>query len=415
MAAPEGGWVHLTSKDFAPYGSQIPRDAFRERHDILSVEIPNNILVIGEYSFYCCINVRRILLPEHLKIIGHCSFEGCARLAKINFAPSIVEIGSCAFEDCTALAIVSIPPTLKTTIKGFGHCVFIGCPLLPIRVKRGWKPTGEFVADDLLHYGSGTEIPNEAFFMRLDIRSIEFPPHVTEIGIAAFYECFNLRTVTFPSYLEIVRAHAFQSCISLAHVHLPESVRLLEERAFYNAGITKTFVMIRNSVGARRHQREFAVLGPELFAANRQERGPELDGVGEASNGIANDDDGNNNGGGGSDVGGDVGCINGNDDNVDGQMQSWATNVVVSAPDALIALFHQGQCSSLGEASASIRKKASALQLEHYFWNVGKSALLTLPQLRFIFTVMVCGSRNDLLPDELLMHILSFLALNELA
>eukprot|EP00729_Bicosta_minor_P008711 gene8711-13107_t len=352
MAAPEGGWVHLTSKDFAPYGSQIPRDAFRERHDILSVEIPNNILVIGEYSFYCCINVRRILLPEHLKIIGHCSFEGCARLAKINFAPSIVEIGSCAFEDCTALAIVSIPPTLKTTIKGFGHCVFIGCPLLPIRVKRGWKPTGEFVADDLLHYGSGTEIPNEAFFMRLDIRSIEFPPHVTEIGIAAFYECFNLRTVTFPSYLEIVRAHAFQSCISLAHVHLPESVRLLEERAFYNAGITKTFVMIRNSVGARRHQREFA---------------------------------------------------------------SWATNIVVSAPDALIALFHQGQCSSLGEASASIRKKASALQLEHYFWNVGKSALLTLPQLRFIFTVMVCGSRNDLLPDELLMHILSFLALNELA
>ena len=399
---PEGGWVRLTVRDFAHYPSSIPRDAFRGRDDIIEIEIPAHIRCIGEYAFLQCRNVKTVQLPKHLQVIGHSSFQGCVRLVEINFPGSVIEIGSCAFEDCGKLSVVTFPHELKHTIKGFGHCVFVGCPLLPVQIKSGWKPTGEFAAADLAHYGSTTAIPTEAFFMRLDIRSIVLPARVTEIGVATFYECFNLKTVHFPPRLRVIQAHAFQSCMSIEDVVLPESVQTVDERAFYRCGITlKSFVMLRSFNG-----RHLLTLGRDLF--DSEDSDDDSDGISDGHD-HGGDQDGR--------AGVDAGNITAGDEKgvqLRPRPNRNRRDAVVSAPDSVITRFTQRRYNSHDDAPGATRDKASALQLKHYFWSISGHRSLTPSQQRFVFTVIMCGSRDDSLPDELLVHILGFLPSNTL-
>lgn len=64
---------------------------------------------------------------------------------------------------------------------------------------------------------SVSQIGGEAFFM-CDITSFVVPEGVTEIKTATFQKCYNLRTISIPSTMETINGYVFWDCTSLERV-----------------------------------------------------------------------------------------------------------------------------------------------------------------------------------------------------
>ncbi|CAJ1402946.1 unnamed protein product [Effrenium voratum] len=65
-----------------------------------------------------------------------------------------------------------------------------------------------------------------------DLRVVEIPESMAEIGERAFLDCSSLADVTIPNSVTVIRENAFQSCSSLATVTIPSSVTQISRSAF---------------------------------------------------------------------------------------------------------------------------------------------------------------------------------------
>lgn len=65
--------------------ARIGYNAFAERSDIVSVELPTSVVEIGKNSFTSCENLKSVNIPENVRRIGFKAFEGCSGLTKINY------------------------------------------------------------------------------------------------------------------------------------------------------------------------------------------------------------------------------------------------------------------------------------------------------------------------------------------
>lgn len=121
---------------------------------LISVELPDTITHIGDYTFQLCGNLKRVTLPEGLISIGKAAFNYCTSLLTVNIPDSTVSIGMNAFGDCTYLYQV----TLGSNLNKIDEYAFSSCPLL---------------------------------------QSIVFPNSLTYIGTKAFVSCTSLNTISY--------------------------------------------------------------------------------------------------------------------------------------------------------------------------------------------------------------------------
>lgn len=77
-----------------------------------------------------------------------------------------------------------------------------------------------------------TIIGNEAFKAVTDIKEIEIPGMVKEIGIRAFYHCDKLEKLVIKEGLQTIKHAAFCGCESLKEVILPEGIKQIDNTAF---------------------------------------------------------------------------------------------------------------------------------------------------------------------------------------
>ena len=179
---------------------------FRECHLLESVEIPDGVTTLGDYSFYSCKALTSIALPNGLQTIGKKAFYFCIGLTSIEIPDSVTTIGPDAFIDCRSLETVNIGKGLsligdpgnwanKTTC-------FIGCwALKNIYVdddnKTFWDDNGVLYAKAsdgsvvLLQYGMG-RVEDDGCY--------EILSGVTRIGANAVYTTTNktLTTLIIP-------------------------------------------------------------------------------------------------------------------------------------------------------------------------------------------------------------------------
>lgn len=78
------------------------------------------------------------------------------------------------------------------------------------------------------------EIPEQAFHLCTNLKSITLPESVTTIKKGAFNGCFNLSRINIPSLVEDIGISAFQSCYSLETLTIPENVISIGLYAFQN-------------------------------------------------------------------------------------------------------------------------------------------------------------------------------------
>lgn len=77
-----------------------------------------------------------------------------------------------------------------------------------------------------------TEIGIFAFAYCTKLERVTLPDSIKEIRMGAFYDCQNLKDIKLPEKLEIIRNDAFSNCKSLTDVRLPSGVKIIEKGTF---------------------------------------------------------------------------------------------------------------------------------------------------------------------------------------
>ena len=90
-----------------------------------------------------------------------------------------------------------------------------------------------------------------AFFVCLELTSVEIPNSVTSIGGGAFCECKGLTSVEIPDGVSSIGDWTFYGCKDLTSVEIPDSVTSIGEYAFYDC-VELTSVEIPDSVMSNR-------------------------------------------------------------------------------------------------------------------------------------------------------------------
>ena len=137
--------------------------------------IPNNVVNIGEESFWGCTNLNTIKIPNSVTNIEYRAFWYCTGLESIELSNSLKHIKSGTFGMCYSLKKIELPDSLLT----IGNSAFYWCTAL----------------EEIVFPNSLTEIGMDAFNFCKSLTNIEFPKSVTAIGSGAFMDCKGLTTV----------------------------------------------------------------------------------------------------------------------------------------------------------------------------------------------------------------------------
>ena len=85
------------------------------------------------------------------------------------------------------------------------------------------------------------EVGSYAFYMCSNLQTIEIPEGVTCIGDWAFYECHNLQSIQLPDSLTKIGMFAFYECSSLKKIRIPAKVTDISEDAFQGCRAMEAF------------------------------------------------------------------------------------------------------------------------------------------------------------------------------
>lgn len=104
--------------------TKIHSEVFMGCPNLKEIEFRNTgELTIGEYAFYNCHSLERVVFPSTIKEIRDCAFSKCTRLVDITISDGVKSIGSWAFSYCESLESVYLPESVKTVSEyAFSFC-----------------------------------------------------------------------------------------------------------------------------------------------------------------------------------------------------------------------------------------------------------------------------------------------------
>ncbi|MCQ2559568.1 MAG: leucine-rich repeat domain-containing protein, partial [Clostridia bacterium] len=102
--------------------------------DIKTVNLPEGLTRIGDYTFYKCYSLKEINFPKGLTSIGENAFFCCSSLTEITLPEGLTSIGDSAFAYCSkrgttfpeGLTAVTLPDSLTS----IGDFAFSDCAKL---------------------------------------------------------------------------------------------------------------------------------------------------------------------------------------------------------------------------------------------------------------------------------------------
>ena len=101
-------------------------------------------------------------------------------------------------------------------------CIAIGFFLRNLKCKK--------IIEDNIFLG----IEDGILEKRENIKKIEIPDGVTDIGDRVFYNCTNLENITIPETVNTIGFHAFDNCVKIKDIKLPDNLEVIQTGAFYN-------------------------------------------------------------------------------------------------------------------------------------------------------------------------------------
>ena len=186
-APPTGPYIEYTSLDSSGRvftakfrGTIVPEYAFAYLAELTSVDMPDNVIAIGDNGFYRCPKLSLTSLPSGITSLGDYAFADCSMLTLTSLPSGITSIGDFAFLNCYQLSLTALPSGL-------------------------------------------TSIGAYAFKQGTGLASITLPPALTTIGDYAFANCTGLETVRFTSTVSSIPGGVFSGCTKLSTIYVPWS------------------------------------------------------------------------------------------------------------------------------------------------------------------------------------------------
>lgn len=128
--SPTGPYIEYTSLDSSGRvftakfrGTIVPEYAFAYLAELTSVDMPDNVIAIGDNGFYRCPKLQLASLPPGITSLGDFAFSDCSKLALTSLPSGITSIGDQAFRDCFSLALTGLP----SRITSIGDYTFRNC------------------------------------------------------------------------------------------------------------------------------------------------------------------------------------------------------------------------------------------------------------------------------------------------
>ena len=214
--------------------TEIGDNAFEYAVNLKTINFPQALKRIGDYSFYTCkaLTAEKIVFPEGLETIGESCFEACKGMRREIVLPSTIrELGDASFRQCWAYKM-NFPASLEKIgfmafsgsrleevyFEGPGHLVFdpVGFQFYAnYELKRMRLPEGL------------TTIPTSFLESSIYVESVELPSTLETIEVDAFNQCLGLKKLELPEGLKRIESGGLASCRSLTHIVLPSTMEFL--------------------------------------------------------------------------------------------------------------------------------------------------------------------------------------------
>lgn len=187
---------HLTDVVLPDGLKAVPKGAFADCDQLLSIEFPDGLTILGESAFENCSSLRNIDLPEGVSVLLPRAFKHCKNLVEVSFPAMLTGIGKEAFEGC-ALQAIDLPQTLVTlgerafkNCKGLTHVVVPdACNMVG---KEAFRECSSLASIDL---GSGITSIGENALRETAITILVLPEGIKEVGKKVTEKCKSLTRI----------------------------------------------------------------------------------------------------------------------------------------------------------------------------------------------------------------------------
>ena len=200
--------------------TSIPSYALSECRVLASVQLPENLLEIGEYAFsggsltdlelpkglttirinafYKCASLLEMVIPEGVTRLEGSVFYGCSSLSNVQLPSGLEYIGSSAFYDCSNLTELWIPNSVTVIeFRAFGACT----ELVKINLPEGLTDIAGYIFD-------GCQ----------SLEEIVLPEGIVSVEDRAFRNCSSMKAIVVPEKVLYIGNEVFSSCSSLSQV-----------------------------------------------------------------------------------------------------------------------------------------------------------------------------------------------------
>ncbi|GMH61275.1 hypothetical protein TrST_g12782 [Triparma strigata] len=155
---PYGGMIVHGGNDISPNEANSAARVDR-MEQVTKVVFLLNITKVGDLACTYAINLIAVDIPEGITIIGGGSFAGCSSLKVIKFPKSLTSIGNGSFQYCSSLEQVDL---LHTNVEELGNLAFCDCESLrEMKVPDSLQRFGHRVPGHRVFYKCGKLVPEE--------------------------------------------------------------------------------------------------------------------------------------------------------------------------------------------------------------------------------------------------------------
>ena len=155
---------------------------------VVSVTVPDSVLVIENNAFAKCTALTSVTLPEQMLYFGHQ-----------------------VFAECTSLKEITLP---ATGISEFSWGMFVGAGVEKVTLPET------------------LEVLPANFFLGSALTEITLPAGIKTVMQGSLGNCRNLTSIRLNDGLTVIEDSAFISCAALTEIEIPASVESLTEFAF---------------------------------------------------------------------------------------------------------------------------------------------------------------------------------------